>query len=94
VPEAAISIIQDQVNRIAAKGGMQLSFAFALGLGVALWSANAGMKALIDALNVIYGEKEKRGFIKLNLQSLALTVGSAVVILPIILRLCGPWRVD
>jgi membrane protein len=98
VPEAAISIIQEQVNRIAAKGGTQLSFAFALGLGVALWSANAGIKALIDALKVIYGEKEKRGFIKLNLQSLAFTVGgilailvavSAVVILPIVLGYVG-----
>jgi membrane protein len=93
-----MSIIREQVNRIAARGGTQLSFAFALGLGVALWSANAGMKALIDALNVIYGEKEQRGFIALNLQSLALTLGgmlailvavAAVVILPIVLAYVG-----
>jgi uncharacterized BrkB/YihY/UPF0761 family membrane protein len=34
------------------------------------------MKAVIDALNVVYEEKEKRGFIKLNLVSLAFTVGA------------------
>ena len=33
---------------------------------MALWSANAGMKAIIDALNVVYDEKEKRSFVKLN----------------------------
>jgi hypothetical protein len=35
------------------------------------------MKAVIDALNVTYNEKEKRGFIKLNLISLALTGGQS-----------------
>ena len=34
------------------------------------------MKAVIDALNVTYSEKEKRGFIKLNLVSLVLTGGA------------------
>jgi membrane protein len=98
LPEGAMSIIGEQVNRLTAKGGTQLSLGFVFGLAVAFWSANAGMKALIDALNVIYGEKEKRGFIGLNLQSLALTLGgmlailvavAAVIILPIVLTLVG-----
>jgi membrane protein len=98
LPEGAMSIIREQVNRITAKGGTQLGLAFVFGLAVAFWSANAGMKALIDALNVIYGEKEKRGFIALNLQSLALTLGgmlailvavAAIVILPIVLTYVG-----
>src|SRR5580700_4359995 len=49
----------------------KLGFGFIFGFAVALWSANAGMKAIMDALNVVYEEKEKRGFIKLNLVSLA-----------------------
>jgi len=98
LPEGAMSIIGEQVNRITAKEGTQLSLGFVFGLAVAFWSANAGMKALIDALNVIYGEKEKRGFIALNLQSLALTLGgmlailvavASVVILPIVLAIVG-----
>jgi membrane protein len=65
---------------------------------MALWSANAGMKALMDALNVVYDEKEKRGFIKLNLVSLAFTLGAiaatllalaAVVVLPLVLSFVG-----
>ena len=59
-------------------GGTKLGFGFIFGLAVALWSANAGMKAIMDALNVVYEEKEKRGFIKLNLISLAFTIAAIV----------------
>ena len=56
------------------------------------------MKAVVDALNVIYEEKEKRGFIKLNLVSLAFTIAAlvsvllalgAVVVLPVALSYLG-----
>ncbi len=43
-------------------------------LSIAGWSANAGIKAMFDALNVIYDEQEKRSFIRLNLLSLTATV--------------------
>jgi membrane protein len=98
LPGGGVDIIRDQVNRIAAKGETKLGFAFAFGLALALWSANAGMKALIDALNVIYDEKEKRGFIKLNFVSLTLTAGGllavltavgAIVVLPVVLSFAG-----
>lgn len=98
LPAGALGIMQDQVSRLTAKGDAKLTFGFVFGLGVALWSANAGMKAIIDALNVVYDEKEKRGFIKLNLLSLAFTlagIGSlllaigAVVVLPLMLAYLG-----
>lgn len=54
---------------------------FVFRLLVAIWSANAGMKAVLDALNVVYEEKEKRGFLKLNLISLTFTVASLISIL-------------
>jgi membrane protein len=56
------------------------------------------MKAVIDALNVAYDEREKRSFIRLNLLSLALTLSaiaallvmvSAVVALPLLLDRLG-----
>jgi membrane protein len=37
--------------------------------------------ALGDALKVVYGKKEKRGFVRLNLISLALTIGAIVFML-------------
>jgi len=98
LPTGAIDIIREQVTRLAAKGDAKLGFGFILGLGIALWSANAGMKAVIDALNVVYEEKEKRGFIKLNLVSLAFTLAGiaslmlalgAVVVVPLLLARLG-----
>jgi membrane protein len=98
IPSGGVEIIQEQINRITAKGDARLSLAFAFSLGLALWSANAGMKAVIDALNVTYNEKEKRKFIKLNLISLALTGGAilsllvalgSIVVLPLVLSSFG-----
>jgi membrane protein len=97
LPQGAVDLLGEQIGRLAADGG-KLGFGFIFGLAVALWSANAGMKAIIDALNVVYKEKEKRGFIKLNLVSLAFTLAAigalllalgAVVVLPIALSYLG-----
>jgi membrane protein len=65
---------------------------------LALQSANAGMKALMDALNIVNEEKEKRSFVRLNLVSLAFTVAGifavlaavgAVVVTPLLLSPVG-----
>src|ERR1700761_2991324 len=98
LPESGMSIVRDQVDRLAAKGDAKLGFGFIAGLAIALWSANSGMKAILDALNVVYEEKEKRGFIKLNLVSLCFTLAAiasfllalgAVVVMPIALNYLG-----
>jgi membrane protein len=81
MPGGAIEIVGDQVKRIAGAGESTLGSAFFFGLAISLWSANAGMKAIFDALNVAYGEEEKRGFIALNLRSLTFTFGAIVFIL-------------
>jgi membrane protein len=74
VPAGVLDIIGQEISRIAAKSDGRLTFGFLLGLSIALWSANAGMKAIFDALNVIYDEDEKRGLISLNLMALFFTV--------------------
>jgi membrane protein len=98
LPEGGVSVVQDQVNRLAAKGDAKLGFGFIIGLAIALWSANSGMKAIIDALNVVYEEKEKRGFIKQTLISFGFTLAAiaavllalgAVVVMPVALNCLG-----
>lgn len=98
IPSGASDIIGEQVKRVAANGTTTLGMAFLTGLAVAMWSANAGMKAMFDALNIVYGEQEQRSFVRLNVQSLAFTAGSivfallaigAIVVLPILLSLFG-----
>ncbi|MDP1584413.1 MAG: YihY/virulence factor BrkB family protein [Bradyrhizobium sp.] len=81
LPEGSFQIVQDQIARVLAKGDTALGATFLLGLGLAIWSANAGVKAVIEALNVVYGEREKRGFFRLNLLSLAFTTGAIIALL-------------
>src|ERR1700761_7686801 len=98
LPKGTFSVVQDQVNRVLTKGNVQLSSAFLVSLLLAVWSANGGMKAIMDALNVVYDEKEKRGFIKLNAISLTFTIGGVagilvasglVIVAPIVLQMVG-----
>ena len=75
LPEGGISVISDQITRLAAVPQSKLGFAFALSLVLSIWSANAGAKGVIAGLNVAYEEKERRKVIELNLVSLAFTAG-------------------
>src|SRR5690606_25385809 len=76
VPADILTFIGEQLVRIASQRQSTLGFTFIFGLVLSLWSANAGMKALFNGLNVAYDEEEKRSFIKLNLVSLTFTFGA------------------
>jgi membrane protein len=98
LPEGALEVIGDQVKRIAAQGQGTLGAAFLGTLALSLWGANAGTKAIFDALNIIYKEPEKRSFIGLTLRSLAFTMGAiglvllalaGIVAVPLALKLLG-----
>ncbi|MBB3234872.1 YihY/virulence factor BrkB family protein [Phyllobacterium endophyticum] len=75
LPDDSINLIRTQLESLATQDTKALSVSFVVGLAIALWSANNGSKAIFEALNVAYGETEKRSFIKLNLVSLAFTLG-------------------
>jgi len=94
-PGGALDVAREQLARVTSKGNQTLGLTFAIGLAVSLWSANAAMKSLFDTLNIVYAEKETRGFLKLNAISLAFTVVAigfvllalaVVVIVPVVLN--------
>jgi membrane protein len=98
LPGGAIQLIGDQMTRVAEQGHAKLGFGLAIGLGIALWSANSGTKSLFDALNTVYGVPEKRGFFQLNAVSLTMTTGGilfmviaagAILVLPGTLGFAG-----
>lgn len=98
LPGGAIDVIRDQMMRVASHRDGALGLTFVVGLAIALWSANAGMKAMFDALNVVYVQEESRNFVKLNAVSLAFTTGgvlfivlalAAVVVLPVVFKFVG-----
>ncbi len=84
IPGGGMEIIEGQLETVAAADQGSLGFAFLLSLGLALWSANAGMKSLFEAMNVAYDEVEDRSFVKLTLVTLAMTVTTLVSIVALI----------
>ncbi|MDQ0445184.1 membrane protein [Methylobacterium persicinum] len=98
VPQGALEIVGEQVTRLNEKGSTTLGVSLFIGLALSVWSANGGMKHVFDALNLVYNEREKRSFIRLNLISLAFTAGAlfflvlalaSVVLVPIVLKVVG-----
>jgi membrane protein len=98
LPGGALDVARDQLTRVSAKGASTLGATFLIGLGVSLWSANAAMKALVDTLNIVYGEAEKRSFVKLNAISLCFTACgiafvlaalASIVVVPVVLNFVG-----
>ncbi len=76
LPSGGIEIIGGQLESLASQDSGALSIGFLTGLAIALWSANNGIKSLFEGMNVAYGETEKRGFVRLNLTSMAVTLGA------------------
>jgi membrane protein len=98
LPAGALDVIGDQVKLLTAQGQGTLGFTFIGTLALSLWGANAATKAIFDALNIIYKEREKRSFIQLTLRSLAFTLGGialvllaigGIVVVPVALKVLG-----
>ena len=98
IPEGATQVIGDQLKNLTSNGSSTLGVTFLISLVISLWSANSGMKAMFDALNMVYAENEKRNFIKLNALSLAFTICAigfmlialaAIIVVPVVMNYVG-----
>ena len=98
IPSGGMEIVGEQVKRLTQSPPTGLSIGAGVGILVALWSANQGSKAMLSALNDVYGERESRGFVKLTATSLAFTLGGVVslvvalgllVVMPIVFNAIG-----
>jgi membrane protein len=81
MPATALDLIESQMQRIAAQSSASLGFGALASILFSLWSANNGMKALIEAMQIVYDEEDDRGFVKKNALSLAMTLGAVVAAL-------------
>ncbi len=80
LPEEARGVLDQQLRRVSGSADQALGFGVIAGLLIAIWSSTRGIKALMTALNVVYNEEEKRGFIALNATALLLTATVLVVV--------------
>ena len=84
LPGGVLQLIAEQITLISRQGSETLGTAFAVGLLIALGSANSGMAALFDALNVVYDEQEKRSLLRFYATTFLFTLaGIAFVLLAI-----------
>ena len=98
LPGGILQLVAEQITLISRQGNETLGTAFVVGLLVALGSANSGMAALFDALNVVYDEREKRSLVRFYATTFLFTLAgiafvilaiTGVVVLPIILKFVG-----
>jgi len=95
LPPEASKEIETQIKRLQTQPPVGL---LSIGLAITLWLSSSIFVAVIDAMNRIYGVKERRGFVKIRLTAIVMTiiqaailVGSLVAIVawPYILRWLG-----
>jgi membrane protein len=74
LPPQGYEIVIDQIRRIAGTPSQTLGGSLIVGLVIALWSANLGTQAMFSALNIAYGEPERRNLFRFYLSAIGYTV--------------------
>jgi membrane protein len=88
-PREAVDLLQGQARSVARAGGAA-GIAAVTGLVVALWISSRGMAALMEGLNIVYGERERRGLVRSNLMAVALTLGMLLLVAVALVLLTVP----
>jgi membrane protein len=91
LPREAAGLINTELQRIvhAGSSGNRLGWAALIGIALALWSAAKGMSSLMEALNIVYDEKEERGFIRRNATALLLTLAFILFLFVLLALIAG-----
>ena len=94
LPVASLKLLTDALQSYASKSHSTLNFALLVALALALWSAKAGVSALMTGLNIANEQEEKRSFIVQQIVAIVLTLGAiafaaialaALAILPVLI---------
>jgi membrane protein len=80
LPAQAADFVLQQLSELTAMDRTSLGVGSVVAIIVALWSASAGMRTTMQALDVAYDEEEKRGTIRFYATALALTLGAVVAV--------------
>lgn len=87
VPPSVMEVVAARVQGLAAEPAGTLGLGVVLSLVIALWGANGGVKAIMEALNIVFGVAEERGVVKRNLVALGLMAGAGVLVMVMVLVL-------
>lgn len=87
LPAESYGLIMDQLHALTTQKASTLGIGFFVSLSISLWSAANGISALFDAMNVAYGEREKRGFLLRTLLCLAFTFAALLFAVALIVAI-------
>jgi membrane protein len=73
LPPPAFALIDERVRQLVAQPSSTLSIGLVVSLVITFWSAAAGTKSVLSALNVAYDVFEERGIVRFQLLALAMT---------------------
>jgi membrane protein len=79
LPTGADELLTEQLESVTQAGRQSLSIGLAVSLLALLWTASGGVQGLVKGLNLVYDERETRGFLKLRGLSLLLTLAAIVL---------------
>ncbi len=74
LPPAAYGLIHDRVHMLVTRPPSTLGLGLLISTSVALWSCASGIKSLIIALNLAYGERERRSFLRYQAVAFSITI--------------------
>ncbi len=99
LPPDAYQLLDAQLrDLVSANSGKALGAGLAGAILLSVWVATRGTKSMIIALNIVYDEDEKRGFLHLNAVAFAITlfliilsvvVIGLIVVLPVVMTFIG-----
>jgi membrane protein len=81
MPQDVAKLIGDQLLNVVKTSGSKKGFGILVALALAIWGARNAAGSIVIALNIAYEEEEKRGWLKVTLLSLAMTVAAVLLAL-------------
>ena len=78
LPAGAFDLIAQRVHALVSQPPATLSFSLALGFAITLFSAGAGTRSIVGALNLAYGTTRARPFLRGQVVAMSLTLGGMV----------------
>lgn len=100
LPPTAYWLIADRLHHLVIQPPMRLGVGLAVSLLLTFWAASVGVRSMLSALTIAYGGHERRGFLRFQAVSLAMTVvailGAVLAIavlvgMPAAFRFVTPW---
>lgn len=79
MPADAAKLVAEQLMNIVKTSGDKKGFGLLLALLIALYGVRSGVASVITGLNIAYEEEERRGFVRLTMLTIAVTLGSVAI---------------